>query len=305
MRVQIKLQMINCKFQMKELMKISLAITAFFVICNLCFVISVRAAEPRVYFERSGNFGLRVLIDSEAPVNAYDIEIAYNEAVAQIETFDTSKSVVTVLPQPISVRDGRIVIKGGSTQAFSGNGGELLALTLRPISEGILQMAVLRGTAYQADGAGTPLGLAGGQFALRVTPDSFAAYEQSRVVLAESLDSEPPKIATVSVEENPLNYGERLVVFTAFDQQSGVARYEARDLLWFRWSPWRPAVNPYPVTPGAWAIQLKAIDYSGNTSLATVYQFGNAIWKVGIALIVAIGALWFVLRRRRTTTPAA
>lgn len=294
--------MINLKLQRHLFSKLFL-VAAFFLICNLHFVISASAASPRLYFAREGSFGIKLLVDSAVPVNAYDIELAYNAAIADIESADMSRSLVTVTPKPMSVGGGTIIIKGGSMKPFSGEGGEIATFTLKPVAEGILQLAIVKGLAYEANGEGTPLALAPEQFALRVTPDTFTAYEASRVVEAADLDSAPPQIATVSVEENPLQYGERLIVFTAFDAESGVARYEARDRLWLAWSPWREAVNPYPMTPGAWAVQLKAVDYSGNASLATVYQLGNAAWKVAL-VVVLLGLLMFGLlrlRRRRTS----
>jgi hypothetical protein len=269
---------------------------------SLFFVLTATAAEPaRVYLERVGNFGVRILIDTaNRPVNAYDVEVTYNADIADIESVDTSRSIVTVLPQPIKAAAGKIIIKGGSTSAFTGSAGELATVTLAPVAEGIVQFEVKKAVAYIADGSGAPLALAPGSLPLRVTQASFAVYQQSKVVASKG-DVVAPSITVAAIEDNPLHYGERLLVFQGSDTGTGVAKYEARDRSWLLWSDWREAVNPYPVDRGVWAIQLRAIDNNGNATLATIYQFGAAIWKAVLGLIiiaVVLGGLFTVRKKR-------
>ncbi len=256
-------------------------LTSFFVLPKAL------AAEPRVYLERVGNFGARVFLDSPVPVNAYDIRISYDGSIASIDSVDTSRSIVTVLPAPIQTSNNEILIRGGSPQPFSGARGELLTIQLKPIATGVLQFTVTKATAYQADGAGTPLALETGSLPLRVTTGSMVAYKEAlENGFINPTDNKPPELALVEIQANPLQYGERLLVFQAMDKESGVARYEARERSWFTWSTWREALNPFPINPGAWEIQLKAIDYNDNFALATVYQLGSAIWKVLICILV-------------------
>lgn len=274
------------------------------LLSSLFIVLSARAAEqPRVYLERFESFGLRVLIDSEQPVNAYDVEVTYDPTIVDIDFLNTGNSIVTVLPRPIRAEGGKIIIKGGSTTAFSGTGGELLSVKLKPVKEGLVQLVVAKSTAYRADGAGTEIAMAGGELPLRVTPDSFKAYQSELASIANSSnDAEVPEIVVATITENPLNFGERLLVFQAIDLDSGISHYEARDRQWLAWSPWREAVNPYPMSEGAWAVQLRAVNNDGNFALATVYQFGNAIWKVAVLVVllaVLIGGL-LTLRGRRS-----
>ena len=243
---------------------------------------------PRIQLVREGNFGVRILVSSPDPVNAYDVELAYDASLVAVEEVNTAGSIISVLPRPIQAAGGSIVIKGGSTSPFQGEGGELARIQLRPVGEGVALFSVVKAVAYAADGAGTLVALTTEPFGVRVTPGSFIAYEQALPELAANRDASPPEITTVAIEENPLQFGERLLVFAAKDQETGVARYEARDRAWIIWSPWREAVNPYPVGDDAWAIQLKAIDNGGNASLATVYQFENALWKVLVVLLAGI-----------------
>lgn len=243
--------------------------------------------SPRVYFERVGNFGVRLLIDSDEPVNAYDIHAKFNTSIAGVDAIDASRSIVTVLPAPIKTDDGEIIIRGGSTQAFSGTRGELLTIQLKPKSTGVIDFTVTEATAYRANGEGTPLTLQKGVLSLRVTRDSIIAYEHAKANgLLSASDNVPPQITTIEIQGNPLRYGERLVVFQAMDKETGIARYEARERSWLTWSAWREAFNPYPPDPGAWEIQIKAIDYNNNFALATVYQLGNAIWKALVSILL-------------------
>lgn len=243
---------------------------------------------PRIQLVRDGNFGVRILVHAPDPVNAYDVELSYDESLVAIEEVNTANSIISVLPRPIRAAGGGIVIKGGSTTPFQGEAGELARIKLRPVGEGVALFSVVKAVAYAADGAGTLVALTTEPFGLRVTPGSFIAYEQALPELAASRDQSPPEITTAVIEENPLQFGERLLVFAAKDQETGVARYEARDRAWITWSPWREALNPYPVGDDAWAIQLKAVDNGGNASLATVYQFENALGKILVVLLSGI-----------------
>lgn len=277
----------------KKLISTSLPVSVGLLLAVYCFMFAptASAAAPRVYLERVGSFGVRVLLDSDEPVNAYDIQIAFDRSVVTIDSLDASRSIVTVVPAPISSYDGVIPIKGGSTKAFSGTRGELLSFTLKPLTTGVVEFVVSKAEAYLADGKGTKLALQSASLPMRVTSASLLAYteaEQSGLLGPE--DREPPQITTIEIQANPLNYGERLVVFQAMDKETGVARYEARERSWLAWSAWRTAFNPYPLDPGAWQIQIKAVDYNNNIALATVYQLGNALWKtvVGIVLLALI-----------------
>ncbi len=253
----------------------------------------------KVYLERAGQFGLRVLIDSQDPINAYDVRITYDPAVVEVESIDSSHSIVTVMPQPIRASSGEIIIKGGNTEPFSGSAGELVQLSLKPVREGTVEFAVSKATAYRADGTGAAITADQAGLALRITPGTFTAYQNSKDFVAITTEVKPaPEITIASITENPLNYGERVLVFQATDKNSGIAHYEARDRQWISWSDWRQALNPYPIDPAAWAIQIKAVNNDGEFALATVYQLGNAIWKVGLVIIL-LGIVGLVLLKFR------
>jgi hypothetical protein len=102
----------------------------------------------------------------------------------------------------------------------------------------------------------------------------------------------------VEIQANPLQYGERLLVFQAMDKETGVARYEARERSWLTWSDWREAFNPFPLNASAWEIQIKAVDYNDNFALATVYQLSNAIWKAA-ACIIILGLVLLGIKKLR------
>ncbi len=256
---------------------------------------SARAATagPRVYIERVGAFGAQILIDSETPVNAYAVSIRYNPAIVEVDRVKTSESLITITPRPFEFGNGSIVLRGGSTSPFSGERGILAELSLRPVGEGVVIFDIVDATAYTADGTGNPIALSHEELPLRVTADSFGSYgEASRQLAITTADILPPVLIDIRVAENPLSAGSRLIVFAASDDDSGVSRYEARDKVWLSWSPWRAAVNPYPVDDGAWSVQLKAIDNEGNATLATIYNAGPAFYK-GLGLIVLA---WLILR---------
>jgi hypothetical protein len=272
--------------------------TLIFCVLSLAcyFSISVARAEvssPRVYIERVGSFGAKIFIDTAVPVNAYNVSIRYNPAIVEVDRVNTSESLITITPRPFSFGGGAIMLRGGSTNSFSGERGVLAELSLRPVGKGVVVFDVVEAIAYTADGTGNPIALAHESVPLRVTADSFGAYDNAREQLAiVDADVVPPVLIDIRVAENPLAQSGRLIVFAATDKDSGVARYEARDREWLSWSSWREAVNPYPVESGAWSVQLKAIDNDGNATLATVYNAGPALYK-GLGLLTLA---WLVLR---------
>ncbi len=271
----------------------------FFLSAAYCLVsaISVNAqALPRVYLERVGQFGLQILLDAPDPVNAYNIAVRYDPAVAEIEKVVMVNSIVTILPRPVRAARGQIEIKGGGTIPFIGNRGVLATMQLRPISAGVSSFVVEQALVYRADGTGTALAAERAALQLSVTPATFLAYESQ----STEPDHAPPVFTQTEVRDNPLRYGERLVVFDAHDNESGIEHFEERERAWLSWSPWRLASNPFVVDPGVWHVQLRAVDLAGNAALASVYELGIGFWHLGLAF-AGLTAIVLLIRRLRAS----
>lgn len=261
---------------------------------------AITAAEgSRVDLKREGMFGVRVLLESREPVNAYDIVLLYDQNLVAVDGVDLGGSIMTVQPMPIKAEQGKIIIKGGSTVPFAGEQGVIASIRFRPLTEGSFSVVVDTADIYKADGQGTKQLAERTMLPLSVTRGSIESYAR---VSGDIRDTVPPVIVAAVIEENPLQYGEQMVIFAATDEGSGIARYEARDRSWFNWSDWREVSLPYPIDKGVWSVQLKALDYAGNDALATVYELRGALKKFGglfVLLIILVGLLIRSISRRR------
>jgi hypothetical protein len=253
---------------------------------------SVAAASPRISITQSSNFSMRISVSSDEPVNAYDLTIAYDPELVAIDRVDTSHSIITIAPVPIKAANGKIVIKGGSGQAFVGSDGELATLYLRPIVAGVMQWELVRGRVYKADGTGEELAAGFNSSPLSVTQASLTRYAQTQL----PVDQEAPKIIAARVEENPIEETPPMVVLDAQDAQSGVSEYRARTISWVTWSQWQQATNPYPLAGGEWAIEIAAVDNSANVATQVIYRPGVAALKGSIVLLAFAAILFAIVR---------
>ncbi|MDP3057582.1 MAG: hypothetical protein Q8N37_03635 [bacterium] len=149
------------------------------------------------------------------------------------------------------------------------------------------------------DGLGTKTTLAGQGLRLKITAGTGLTEDEWQ--REKSGDNIPPETFKVELEKDSLIFDEKyFIVFSAFDKQTGIGRYEVKEGK----GQWKEAVSPYLLADQSLkgAIAVKAIDKAGNERLGEV-NFSESKYKpqaripakLFFALIVLIiGGFWMI-----------
>ena len=274
------------------------------------------SSDVRVYFQSVGldktaasTFRVNIYVDSRVAINAYEIDFKFPEELLTYLRADTAGSIINVMPEDIFAdASGRVYIRGGSTTAFSGVGGLLASLYFKPKRIGSGTIGFISATVHMADGKGTTLlpvayqsdlsitGLA--EVSENVTNIPIDVESDSAEVKLVTYDNSPPEITFARLARNPFDEAEWLIVFEGTDKESGISHFLVRERQWFMLSEYQRAINPYSITPGAWAIELTAVDNFGNETSQTFYRFDALLYKLLFVVLILL-AFWFLRRMFR------
>ena len=268
--------------------------------CRLVYA----APDPSFYFDTAANeiapdsvFTVKILIDSEVPLNAYRLIVQYPKNLLTFERFDNSRSIIDVWQKqpPAPPFDDEIELVGGNLKPFTGRGGEIGAIIFKAVREGEVAFALPTAEAYIADGRGTLAESSSGSFALRIV----GGAELLREDLA--IDKTPPKLEVISLGDDPFNSEQKLLSVAVKDRESGVKETQVRSLKWFFWSELEVAGNTVAVDKNVWAINIRIIDNAGNLTAQVIYTwpafFKNVLPVLAGLVLVLIGIFFFFRRR--------
>jgi hypothetical protein len=271
-----------------------------------------------VYMKSEGFVGeskvakVQVLLDSNIPVNAYEIALSIDSKLLMIDRIDTSNSIIKILQEPISASDDTIIIRGGSAPAFTGSSGEIMTIYFRAKAVGQADLNFKRASIFQADGKGTPAIVSTSNATLETSQSNLITVKEAVGELQQepeiidfqagdiALDTSAPEIMEMRIVKNPFDNNTKLLVFSSKDNISSVIASRVRTRTWLSWSVWQEATNPYPLQKDAWAVELQVIDGSGNISSKTIYAWtlNFLIYLIGL-IIVIIFVVWISRRRKQ------
>lgn len=265
------------------------------------FSTPAQAAAPRMYLQASNEetgigveFTVKVLVDSEVPLNAYAAEINYPPELLEPVRFDNKFSLINFWHDaPLVFANGRIIFNGGNPAQFQGEAGELLTIYFKTKQEGVAELSLLNSAVYAADGKGTEIFPETSPLKVLIKSGAISPLEPALP------DAVPPEIKILSVVPDPFKPDQKLVGVVASDPGSGVREIllRWRALLW--WDKWQLANNPTAVPKNVWAVQIKVFDNEGNVAEKTVYDWGEFLSLLlfpTIFLLVIIAALFFTKR---------
>lgn len=237
---------------------------------------SVLRAPPGAELE------LGVLVGSAEPINAFLVTLAYPAELFEFVRARTAHSVASVWEPgaPDARERGRVRIAGGMLKPFSGEDGELITLIFRAKQEGTAVFSARVAEFYLADGKGTKRVSASQAASVRVDaslPSPHALLDEGAL----------PRISDVTITQDPLT--KTTLVFARIADVGAVREMQVRSRAWLKWGEWQIAALPAVIPAGAWAVELKAISYEGQESVATIYRFGAAAAKA--LLLFSIGAV--------------
>lgn len=282
-------------------MKITKNLFLIFIIIGSFFFVSWHVnAKTIFYFDgiqpdtKSLEFIVYIRVDSDKPLNAYDLIIQYPSEIIKFKQFDTNNSLINIWKKIEVNNQNEIILQGGSIQPFVGENGQLVALIFEALKPGQDNFVFKKAAAYLADGKGTmadeieikniPLYISQIKLEGDNQENSGLVVKQGPVIVKE--DKIQPEILLFRIADNPFNNKERFLIFETKDN-SGMVKDFARVKKWFKWSDWYEITNPFGFSKNIWAIQFLVVDNFGNSNQKTVYFYRVLLVKL-IVIIIAI-----------------
>lgn len=273
------------------------------VVCILGLSNTAAGAQQILYF--SGPVGavavgspvvIKILLDSDQPLNAYSASFSYSSKNLELVNFDNSRSLIDISQgQPIIFEGGGVKFKGGSLKPFRGGGGELLTVNFKAIGVGPVELAFGQSALYLANGKGTKVIPTVSDLKFNVVETAAGSPEARSPRATLTRDVTPPEIKFLGIISDPFNSNQKLLGFSVADADSGIKETLARSRSILFWSDWKQVRNPTALSPYVWAVNFKAIDNNGNVAERIVYDDG-VFWRlVLIALPFALGIIFILI----------
>jgi hypothetical protein len=265
---------------------------------------------PRIYTEVSPSqitvgthVILRILIDSEKPINALETTFTYDDTLVQAVSFNDSSSIIQLWQdKDLKSTMGKVLLSGGIPRAFAGNKGEIGRLTFKALKPGSVAIGFSVADIYYADGLGTRAAAQKGTSRFDIQTETRTLTKptpQVEQIPMGPKDTIPPVFGLTDTLRNP-SKGNYLSIFEVKDTGSGIAQVEMRTNKLISWSNWKEVANPAEVSSGTFRYQLRATDNEGNISTETLYIRSKLIMILGIVILsfaFLVGALYFIIKR--------
>ncbi len=234
------------------------------------------------------SFPVKVLLETDQPVNAYAIRVVYAGSGLRYDGSNNANSIITVWQSTPAAAGNTVAFAGGSFAPFEGADGKLMMLNFTAVTTGTAQLAFANASVYLANGKGTKIIPTIKSATITVVSPGTAATQR---LLAPSLDITPPLIAYRSYIPDPFNPAQKLFGFLVEDAGSGIKETDLRYRSGFAWSAWRAVANPAPLPTNVWEASLKVIDNAGNVSEAVLYDWAAfarfcLTWIIAVLVVV-------------------
>jgi len=241
---------------------------------------------------------VKLLIDSDEPLNAYAFTVNYSPATLQFIDTNDAGSIITVSRGTPTAVGGVITVKGGSFKPFAGAGGTLLEFDFVPSATGTATISVSNAAVYLANGKGTKVIPNVKNLTVNVAPGAATATSTNVVFPWQVAESGPPSVQYLGIISDPFNPHQNLLAFSVTDAGSGVRETDIRYRSTFFWSDWEQVRNPTSLPNGAWEINFRAINNAGIVSDQILYNW-PALWiliakAAGIVIIIVIFILLLI-----------
>lgn len=297
-------------------MKIRIKNFLTLVFCLLLLVAKpAAAAAERLYFSAptqplgvGSEFPVKLLLDSDQPVNAYVIKFIYPVQYLEILNFNDSRSIIDIWQgQPVVSAGGEVTIKGGSIKPFSGVGGEILTVNFKALAAASTTLDFEKSNAlYLANGKGTKVMPQGESLLLTIQTSTPAAVLTQGLPLTPA-DNLPPEIKFLSIIPDPFNKSQKLLGFLVSDADSGVKETSLRTRSFLWWGDWMPASNPTALPLRVWSVDFRVVDNAGNVTEKIVYDWGaflklSGYAAAGILVLLLVAYLVKMPKRQKPET---
>jgi hypothetical protein len=277
-------------------------IQLFFFVSSLLFSLvpfGLAATDSRVYLEKTpdaleGGISVKVLVDSNEPLNAYSLELRYDSNLLSLEDIDVTRSLVDIWKAKGEDGDVGIVrFEGADFSSFSGSKGEIAELRFVSRGKGNAAFYFSEASVYLADGNGTKI-IPKGELLSLFVGDSPSESISSRPSETGASGNKSPFLIPPSIEKNPFDETQKLITFQVDPSKTKETLVRSRSF--FSWSEWRRIENPVPVLANIWSAEVQMIDTAGNIYKEIVYDWEFFI-VYRFSLIVFLFAFLFVIHR--------
>lgn len=273
----------------------------YFLFSHVLFAASIRVyfdAPPEVVVGQE--FPVRLLVDSDQPLNAYAISLRFPEELFALANFNNGNSLINVWQnQPIVFVGGDVKFAGASFTPFNGNGGELLVVNFRAKDAGEARLTFKDAAVFLANGKGTKVVPRAEPAAIRIKKGEGGVVYRGLTDISAPIDKAPPEIKILSLDADPFNSERKLAGFVVADAASGIKEVSFRARKYIFWSDWQPARNPISVSSRVWSVEIMVSDNAGNVAERIVYDRGAFTWlivKAAFIIGVVAAALVVLLR---------
>jgi len=251
---------------------------------------AMAAAGPTVSFKSEtfnvapgSVFKVIVLIGSNEPVNAINLEVSYSSDIAELTDIDTKNSLINAWQNsPRILSAGSLKLEGGIFQPFKGQDAQVADLVFRALKEGTLNLNLMGGSFYLADGQGTDIKTTGEPLDVKVSASG------AKTSVSVPPDQTPPNLE-IQIAETPVEK-QLLIVFNTEDKESGINYIRMRSREWLNWSDWVVVHNPIPAPKSVWMAELQAVNKQGEDTIKTIYIWPE-ILKKGALIVFGAAAL--------------
>lgn len=241
-----------------------------------------------------------VYLSTSHTVNAIDGEISVSGPVTVVSN-DTSGSALDLWPLSPSLSGSAISFTGGSFKGITGTRSKLFSVALKITGTGVVTVGMKRGTAYLADGQGTPLPLTG---VMAHFTTGKGVSTRNDLAVGSKGDTTPPEPFTIDYGRDPSVYdGKYFISFAATDPQGAIDHYDVTegDLPSVRsgdtYVLQRQNQNEtITVTAYNKAGLARVATYTVSTGASTgspIRSFGILVVLLGIAFALYRGVVWY------------
>src|SRR5882724_6799297 len=184
---------------------------------------------------------VKIVVQSNFPLNAYHATVAYPETILRFVRFDTKNSVVDIWhSEPNGKTPGALEFTGGSTKALATSSGLLGTIIFQTLASGSATLTLPRPEIYIADGLGTKADVNAPAVMITVTTETVSSSVENG-----GIDVAPPTILKVSMTDDPFNAKQKIVGVTSRDAETGIQATFAREKTGFFWNEWAPVNNSF------------------------------------------------------------
>ena len=268
---------------------------------------SVQAAElyiqlPNQPTYKNDVFSAEIQIkNSNEAINAVQADLNFPADLLEVVLIDKVGSILNLWPkEPSFFNDlGVISLSGGLPDpGFRGQNGLIAKIYFKAknIGEAVLKF-LPDSKALLNDGFGNRAALSSGTFVLQIT--SAPAGIKPKIFTLPK-DIVPPDAFSPIISQTPLAFdGKYFVSFLTEDRESGLARYESREIADGKAGNWKVVVSPYVLEnqKGDILVQIKAIDRAGNETIGEATVIIKPPYEFYLIIFMAIAALLFIIYR--------